>query len=702
MSDMFREWLRIAWSVRSTEATAVDAPQLPGVSVKGDTLTSPSASLIVTIRAITADRPTRNCTYYPLKELRGDGESTGYISFVRPYGVPVMLHHVTAPGLGATDIRSVLPVGRVIRSRLVRSGDEHYVELTARITDEWAIEAIRRGLLHTVSIGHIPEKVTCSICGAEMEEMDNQCSNGHRRGIPTLVRDDATGKQETRMCYAVMHGIRAVEVSFVNVPSDSRAMILDVKPDTVSGEAYTVSNIYREGGAALLTDREALENTVREEHGSTVAEAYAEEREQHRQESADAAVDTVARAGTVSEAEEEEQPADEPVQEDNTPVSAEELWFISEEELPEWAQEAKLTAAQRKRLPDSAFCGPNRSFPAHDRIHVLVGLRLLGRAKLSAAQKARVRACLIRKAARYGLPIARKGNDGESYALWVLHPAEVDSVRTLVLDTKEALEETAGIARELLSDDGWMEEIHSASVPGVVVLIPASVPTYEGIVRELMPVEEEEVQESGMTTEQTGAEHWRELAQNLFGLQEESVEQLLHRLFEQYQQTLCELEHYRSLVDEMEQEKRELLSELQRVKHESLVEEATRLAIAAGYPPARNRSYEQLREMFSARSDESLQTLIADLKESAIPVVPTDVQPPVPAPSAAGTVLPTGTEQSDVQSERTSSEEERVSESVDYISKIIDFLTSTRSRPEESEETEVFLIPSTSGGTKKS
>jgi hypothetical protein len=32
--------------------------------------------------------------------------------------------------------------------------------------------------------------------------------------------------------------------------------------------------------------------------------------------------------------------------------------------------EAKLTYKAREKLPDSAFCGPNRTYPAHDPAHI--------------------------------------------------------------------------------------------------------------------------------------------------------------------------------------------------------------------------------------------------------------------------------------------------------------------------------------------
>jgi len=61
------------------------------------------------------------------------------------------------------------------------------------------------------------------------------------------------------------------------------------------------------------------------------------------------------------------------------------------------AWDAKLSASQRKKLKASAFCGPNRSFPANDCAHVRAGFRLLNRAKVGSSTKAKIRACLNRK-----------------------------------------------------------------------------------------------------------------------------------------------------------------------------------------------------------------------------------------------------------------------------------------------------------------
>ena len=54
---------------------------------------------------------------------------------------------------------------------------------------------------------------------------------------------------------------------------------------------------------------------------------------------------------------------------------------------------AKLSAAQRKKLPKKTFAGPGRSFPINDKNHAKAALIDVGRAKgLSPAQKAKIKA----------------------------------------------------------------------------------------------------------------------------------------------------------------------------------------------------------------------------------------------------------------------------------------------------------------------
>lgn len=53
---------------------------------------------------------------------------------------------------------------------------------------------------------------------------------------------------------------------------------------------------------------------------------------------------------------------------------------------------ARLTAAQRRALPDSAFAGPNRTFPVNDAAHAKAALMLRGKAPASARANIKRRA----------------------------------------------------------------------------------------------------------------------------------------------------------------------------------------------------------------------------------------------------------------------------------------------------------------------
>lgn len=67
-----------------------------------------------------------------------------------------------------------------------------------------------------------------------------------------------------------------------------------------------------------------------------------------------------------------------------------------------------LTSKSRKALPDSSFCGPNRSFPAHDAAHVRNALaRLPQSTNFSSEQKAKILACVRSRAKKLGVEVSK-------------------------------------------------------------------------------------------------------------------------------------------------------------------------------------------------------------------------------------------------------------------------------------------------------
>lgn len=477
-------------------------------------------ALRVRLRAITANKVTRNRTFYPLEELEGDGVSKGYITVLKPYPIPIMLDHRTT-GNALTSADMPVPVGRAVDARVVRKGRgrrEGYLEVDAVIYDRRVIEMVLDGRFMTVSIGQIPERVECSVCGTQVEGY--ACPNGHERG------GTYEWQGELRSCYHIMRGLELIEISFVNVPSDSDAVVLSKALD--SGTLTM--------GGLEMADIDSLKDVV-------VHESVGEQSDD--------------RFDVVDESVEDVEPRSEGEGEDQEEVSPEELYLI-DGELP--YPEAKLTAAQRKRLPDSAFCGPNRSFPAHDRPHVLAGLRLLGRAKLSPAQKARVRACLLRKARQLGMKTGQD-DDGESAVVFWLVP-----------------EHGEGFA-----EYEWHQLPHNVDQSAKVVM------AYGGTV--LLEISDDQFAQLESSAPASSTESVYDEAAEL-------------------RATVAELEvQLREWMDRAQKAEQEA----QQARHEMLVMRAVSAALSAGYPPARGKSTAELYEMFRNRSEEFLNTLLQDL-----------------------------------------------------------------------------------------
>lgn len=102
--------------------------------------------------------------------------------------------------------------------------------------------------------------------------------------------------------------------------------------------------------------------------------------------------------------------------------------------------DAPLTAAQRKKIPTRLFCGPNRTFPAHDKARVRNGLSRLPQAKnFSSAEKARILSCLKRRAKALGIEVS--GTDGAQ----IQNPVLMDGPDQAILKTLGRDIETKGV-----------------------------------------------------------------------------------------------------------------------------------------------------------------------------------------------------------------------------------------------------------------
>lgn len=169
-------------------------------------------SITVEIEAI-HEMTTANHTTYPAKALRGsEARKTGAYSWTYPYDKPVLTHH---------NSRNGEPIGRVIGAEFKNSSKAGppTILLTAEITDSDAVEKVNDGRYETVSIGGRAKHAYCSICGHDWVQ-DGYCE--HWPGRDYEIED---GKVET--AHLIMEDLTFDEVSFVNVPADKYAKIVN-------------------------------------------------------------------------------------------------------------------------------------------------------------------------------------------------------------------------------------------------------------------------------------------------------------------------------------------------------------------------------------------------------------------------------------------------------------------------------------------
>jgi hypothetical protein len=220
-------------------------------SAIGDIAATGIRAIYPMIRALNSDRLTRNFTFYPKKAVRGrkdPKDPTGYSSFVLPYGKPVLRDHRvkdTQVPFGGV-IPAEVPYGRVLyagfKSRRANEistppadpmfpgtfEGSGYMGLVPIISDQRAVEKILTGAFQTTSIASTPKKVTESISGVDIIKAAKEGElPPYERGQVYMV----DGKKQ--LSYYIMHGIRGIEVSFVNQPADELAGVID--PDIGEG-----------------------------------------------------------------------------------------------------------------------------------------------------------------------------------------------------------------------------------------------------------------------------------------------------------------------------------------------------------------------------------------------------------------------------------------------------------------------------------
>jgi len=201
----------------------------------GDIKVSEVRAVYPLIRAINSSRLTRNFTFYPRESLSGkfhEENPTGYSSFVKPYGKPILTEHRAQDDAYSGD-KADIPMGRVVAAGYQKAGKEAvmtapkkryvpgtvegdgYLWIVPAITDPESINRVLSGTYHTVSIGSDVENVYESISGEDIAKLRRE-----DKELPPYRRGQVYNNS---LSYWTMGPITGRECSYVNMPSDERA-----------------------------------------------------------------------------------------------------------------------------------------------------------------------------------------------------------------------------------------------------------------------------------------------------------------------------------------------------------------------------------------------------------------------------------------------------------------------------------------------
>ncbi len=284
-----------------------------------------------------------------------------------------------------------------------------FIQITANITDQAAIEKLLDGRYLTGSVGATTDKAVCSICKQDWTDT-GACD--HK---PGAIYDKAK-------CFIIAGELMYDEYSFVNRPADRHSKTLELNYNGIQNSVEIAndlnSRIYEvtlefpqyenhNKEDKLMPLKEEIKDSVQED--LKVAETpETPTTEQVIEESFD---DFFSRILSVTDNLNDQ---DESKLYDMFLAEMKSAGLTDQE-----VEDAKLSVEKRKNLASSTFCGPGKSFPVPDCAHVVAARRLIGRYK-GPGDKTSILSCVSRKAKAMGCSTEDSVKDNMQHAR-ILH-----------------------------------------------------------------------------------------------------------------------------------------------------------------------------------------------------------------------------------------------------------------------------------------
>lgn len=277
---------------------------------------------------------TKNFNHYLADKLKGDFEKkSGVYSWTHPYNKPVIYNHDTS-----TDA-----TGRVEKAAYTdyTSTGKPGIVIIPKITDSEAVKAIKDGRLLTVSIGATTDSITCSISGKN------------------ILKDGFSGYQKGEyydgvLCEWIIGDLWFDEVSWVNVPADENAQIVDIQTGLLANSSEesidksATRSLQEEfglpKGAPIFIPELHEETDIKNKTAENVEQEEAVGMDLAEKEKEDLVLDE--EELEVSETEVEENPKDEATEEEETKIEDE------AQEEPSPKDETEDEAESNEENPD--------------------------------------------------------------------------------------------------------------------------------------------------------------------------------------------------------------------------------------------------------------------------------------------------------------------------------------------------------------
>lgn len=322
------------------------------------------------------------------------------------------------------------------------------IRVQASIRDPEAIEKFLDGRYMTFSAGSTTDKHVCSICYSDWAQGDF-CEHRHGKVY------------DKDICVFMTGSFDILEGSVVNTPADDLSQIISMEYYNDNNELEDLNfdakmdpstfylsdsffNLINDSEIQMDKTEESIEPVVEVNTDTEVTEVATDEVEAETEvvetETTEEVNTDSVETEEVIEVEDTTEVTEEVNEEISTDQETEIDWYLLDCALTIEVEDKALSAEERNNLPDSAFCGPNRSFPVNDCAHVTAARRLIGRAKLSDAQKAKILACVNKKAEMMKCDIEKSEDEKEISAI----KQEISNLRKELekelTDLKEILE----------------------------------------------------------------------------------------------------------------------------------------------------------------------------------------------------------------------------------------------------------------------